>query len=77
MQDVCALDGVHSRADGKEYIIELNDSAIGFNARHEEEDLQHIRDLVLLRMMQVQILHLFKDVLNPNNPTSLSGIPSS
>jgi len=50
--DICALDGVHSRTDGKEYIIELNDSAIGLNSRYEEEDLVHIRDLVLLRMTQ-------------------------
>jgi hypothetical protein len=51
--DVCALDGVHSRDDGKEYILELNDSAIGLNARYEDEDLLHIRDLVLFRMTQV------------------------
>lgn len=50
--DVCALDGVHSRDDGKEYILELNDSAIGLNARYEDEDLLHIRDLVLFRMTQ-------------------------
>jgi hypothetical protein len=50
--DVCALDGVHSRADGKEYILELNDSAIGLNARYEDEDLIHLRELVLYRMTQ-------------------------
>jgi len=50
--DVCAIDAVHSKDDGKEYILEMNDSAIGFNIRHEEEDLQHLRDLVLARMMQ-------------------------
>ena len=51
--DVCALDGVHSRDDGKEYILELNDSAIGLNARYEDEDLLHLRDLVVFRMTQV------------------------
>jgi hypothetical protein len=40
--DVCALDGVHSRADGKEYILELN----------EDNDLMHLRELVLFRMTQ-------------------------
>jgi len=50
--DICALDGVHSKIDGKEYILELNDSAIGFNSRHTQEDLDHVLDLVLLRMTQ-------------------------
>jgi hypothetical protein len=40
--DVCSLNGVHSRADGKEYILELN----------EDEDLMHLRELVLYRMTQ-------------------------
>eukprot|EP01117_Protostelium_nocturnum_P013012 TRINITY_DN4827_c0_g1_i4.p1 TRINITY_DN4827_c0_g1~~TRINITY_DN4827_c0_g1_i4.p1 ORF type:complete len:283 (-),score=53.65 TRINITY_DN4827_c0_g1_i4:38-886(-) len=44
---ICALDGVHSKVDGKEYLIELNDSAIGLVTRHKEEDLLHIRDLVM------------------------------
>eukprot|EP00026_Physarum_polycephalum_P008628 Phypoly_transcript_08721.p1 GENE.Phypoly_transcript_08721~~Phypoly_transcript_08721.p1 ORF type:complete len:383 (+),score=81.77 Phypoly_transcript_08721:284-1432(+) len=48
--DICAMDGVHSMEDDKEYIIELNDSAIGLINRHQEEDLLHIRDLVLARM---------------------------
>lgn len=30
----------------------MNDSAIGLVARHEEDDLVHIRDLVVLRMTQ-------------------------
>jgi hypothetical protein len=48
--DICALDGVHSKVDDKEYIIELNDSAIGLFTRHVPEDLQHIRELVMIRM---------------------------
>jgi glutathione synthase/RimK-type ligase-like ATP-grasp enzyme len=50
--DICAVDGVHSKTDDKEYIIELNDSAIGLNSRYNEEDLKHICELVLLRMSQ-------------------------
>eukprot|EP01087_Luapelamoeba_hula_P021533 TRINITY_DN7553_c0_g1_i3.p1 TRINITY_DN7553_c0_g1~~TRINITY_DN7553_c0_g1_i3.p1 ORF type:complete len:473 (-),score=92.45 TRINITY_DN7553_c0_g1_i3:135-1553(-) len=50
--DICAMDGVHSKTDDKEYIIELNDSAIGLNSRFAEEDLGYIVDLVLLRMTQ-------------------------
>ena len=50
--DVCAIDAVHSKSDDKEYILELNDSAIGFNLRHKDEDFVHLRDLVLAKMMQ-------------------------
>ena len=52
--DICALDGVHSKKDGKEYILELNDSAIGFNSRYYEEDMKDARDLVLQRMVQAE-----------------------
>jgi len=45
--DMCALDGLHSKSTDKLYILELNDSAIGFNIRHQEEDLAHVRELVL------------------------------
>jgi hypothetical protein len=48
--DICALDGVHSKTDDKEYILELNDSAIGLVTRHKEEDLQLIKELVLFKM---------------------------
>jgi len=48
--DICALDGLHSKANNKLYILELNDSAIGFNIRHQEEDLVHVRELVLEKM---------------------------
>jgi len=48
--DICALDGVHSKIDDKEYILELNDSAIGFLERHRNEDLNHVVELVLMKM---------------------------
>jgi len=48
--DICALDGVHSSIDDKEYIIELNDSAIGLVNRFQNEDVNFIRDLVIVRM---------------------------
>lgn len=50
--DICALDILHSKADGKEYIIEMNDTAIGLVHRHEKEDMKCIRDVVLARMME-------------------------
>ena len=51
--DVCAIDAVHSKVDDREYILELNDSAIGFNMRHQEEDLQHLKELIMLRLVQL------------------------
>ena len=33
---------------------ELNDSAIGFNARYYEEDMRDVRDLMLQRMLQAE-----------------------
>jgi len=48
--DILSIDGVHSAADDKEYILEINDSAIGLVERHLEQDLQHIRELVLIKM---------------------------
>jgi len=48
--DICALDGVHSKKDDKEYILEINDSACGFVERHREEDLNHVAELVIMKM---------------------------
>jgi len=48
--DICGLDFLHSKVDDKEYILELNDTAIGLVHEHEREDMAHMRDLVLLRM---------------------------
>ncbi|EKE40010.1 hypothetical protein ENUP19_0190G0006 [Entamoeba nuttalli] len=51
--DICALDGIHDPITNKNYIIELNDSAIGLVQRHVEEDLNYIKELVLSRIKQV------------------------
>jgi glutathione synthase/RimK-type ligase-like ATP-grasp enzyme len=48
--DICAMDVLRVEKTGKEFILELNCSAIGLNGRHAEEDNIHIRDLVLRRM---------------------------
>jgi len=37
---------------GKDYIIEVNDTAPGLMYEHEEEDLGHIRDIVVARINQ-------------------------
>ncbi|ELR10890.1 Synapsin, ATP binding domain containing protein [Acanthamoeba castellanii str. Neff] len=44
--DECAqLDFVHSKTDDKEYILELNDTAIGLVHEHELEDMGQMRDI--------------------------------
>jgi len=48
--DICSLDLLHCEENKKEYILELNDTAIGLVHAHEEEDMGNIRDLVLYRM---------------------------
>jgi len=50
--EICGLDFVHSRTDDKEYILELNDTAIGLVHDHADEDMAFIRDIVVLRMTQ-------------------------
>jgi glutathione synthase/RimK-type ligase-like ATP-grasp enzyme len=47
--DILALDVLHGK-DGRDHIIEVNDTAPGLMYEHEEEDLGHIRDLVLQRI---------------------------
>ncbi|ELP85586.1 synapsin-3, putative [Entamoeba invadens IP1] len=49
--DICALDGIHDPVTNKNYIIELNDSAVGLVTRHTEEDLKYIKELVLQKMI--------------------------
>ncbi|GBP04346.1 Synapsin [Eumeta japonica] len=47
--EVCALELVVGK-DGREHIIELNDSATSFMGDSQEEDRRHLADLVLQRM---------------------------
>jgi len=47
--DILALDVLHMK-DGKDVIIELNDTACGLMFEHESEDLGHIKSLLLQRM---------------------------
>jgi len=47
--DILALDVLHT-TDGKDYIIEVNDTAPGLMYEHEQEDLKSIRDLVVARL---------------------------
>jgi len=59
--DICAMDLLQVVESGKEYILELNSSAIGLNGRHHDEDISYIRDLTLRRMEQALISPRMKD----------------
>jgi len=48
--DICALDLLHSKVDGKDYILELNDTAIGLVHKYEQEDMMFIRDIVMNKL---------------------------
>lgn len=50
--DICALEVVVGK-DGKEYIIEVNDSALTLLGDSQEEDRRHIADLVVGRMQAI------------------------
>jgi len=47
--DIIGLDLVHAK-DGKEWILELNDTAIGLVHKHEKEDMEFMRDIVVSKM---------------------------
>eukprot|EP01105_Mastigella_eilhardi_P009894 TRINITY_DN231_c0_g1_i2.p1 TRINITY_DN231_c0_g1~~TRINITY_DN231_c0_g1_i2.p1 ORF type:complete len:237 (+),score=66.47 TRINITY_DN231_c0_g1_i2:385-1095(+) len=47
--DVCAIDVVHLK-DGREFVLELNNSANGFYFDHEQEDAKRIAQLVVAKM---------------------------
>lgn len=49
--DICALEVIVGK-DGREYIIEVNDSALSLMGESQEEDRRHIAELVLSRMNQ-------------------------
>ena len=52
--DILAVDGIHGH-DGKDYIIELNATAIGIHASYWQEDSLHLRDLAVERMNSIYV----------------------
>jgi len=46
--DILTVDAIQL-SDGREVIIELNDSASGFLPKNAAEDMTHVRDLVLAK----------------------------
>jgi len=49
--DICAMDVLVTK-DGKEYILEINDTAIGLMNKVHKEDSLLMKDLVLIRMKE-------------------------
>jgi synapsin len=50
--DICALD-VLGDVDGNEFILELNDTAIGLNPKYDAEDTERIAKLSLKKMNEI------------------------
>ena len=48
--DILTIDGVHDKKTGKDYIVEVNDSAISLNERHRDEDFGYMVDLVMSKL---------------------------
>ncbi|CAH0555463.1 unnamed protein product [Brassicogethes aeneus] len=63
--DICALEVVVGK-DGREYIIEVNDSALTLLGDSQEEDRRHIVDLVVSRMQAI---------CRPRTPPSEEPVP--
>jgi hypothetical protein len=55
--DICALEIIVAK-DGREFIIEVNDSALSLMGDSQEEDRRHIAELVANRMQVNSKLHL-------------------
>ena len=49
--DMFALDVMHGK-DGKEWIIEVNDSSFGLMSEYEENDKKIIRDLAIKKLSE-------------------------
>jgi len=48
--DILGLDLLHSKATNTDYILELNDTAIGLTHKYEAEDMAIMRDLAMSKM---------------------------
>jgi len=48
--EICALDLVHCKETDREYILELNDTAIGLVHKYADEDMGYMRDIVVAKM---------------------------
>eukprot|EP01111_Echinosteliopsis_oligospora_P011039 TRINITY_DN3541_c0_g1_i1.p1 TRINITY_DN3541_c0_g1~~TRINITY_DN3541_c0_g1_i1.p1 ORF type:complete len:295 (-),score=86.44 TRINITY_DN3541_c0_g1_i1:74-958(-) len=48
--DILGLDLLHSKETGRDYILELNDTAIGLVHKYEIEDMSLMRDMALAKL---------------------------
>jgi len=51
--EICAIDAIHCSKDNKDYILEINDTAIGLAPHKEHEDMPIMCDLVMARVKQI------------------------
>ena len=65
--DICAIELLVGK-DGREYIIEVNDSALSLMGDSQEEDRRHIADLVTAKMQVRRRRPIFP--FNPHAPSS-------
>jgi glutathione synthase/RimK-type ligase-like ATP-grasp enzyme len=47
--DILTVDAIHTK-EGKDVILEINDSASGFAPSNVKADMEHLRDLVIQRI---------------------------
>eukprot|EP01130_Rhizamoeba_saxonica_P019148 TRINITY_DN981_c0_g2_i1.p3 TRINITY_DN981_c0_g2~~TRINITY_DN981_c0_g2_i1.p3 ORF type:complete len:163 (-),score=48.05 TRINITY_DN981_c0_g2_i1:686-1174(-) len=47
--DILTVDAIRTE-DGRDFILEINDCASGFLPNREEEDMGHVRDLIINRL---------------------------
>jgi glutathione synthase/RimK-type ligase-like ATP-grasp enzyme len=52
--DILTVDAIHTK-DGKDYILEINDTASGLFGKNEIEDMEYIRDLCLQKINTLQL----------------------
>jgi hypothetical protein len=55
--EICSFEAVVNRADGKEYVIEVNDCATSLMGESQEDDRKNIADVVI-KAMEVIIIYL-------------------
>jgi len=47
--DILTVDAIHTK-EGKDYILEINDTASGFAPSNQKQDMEHVKELVLQRI---------------------------
>jgi len=49
--DILTVDAIHT-SDGKDWILEMNDTASGFAPENLDEDMEHVVELVMKRLKE-------------------------